>query len=86
MGGIAVVASDTSGQKEVAKEAPDSVFLFENDNEIEFSNALNSLIDDKDKLQKAKDEALKIATSKFCWEKQEQWLIDWITEVLKKQD
>jgi len=84
LGGIAVVASDTSGQKEVAREAPDSVFLFENDNEVEFSNALNLLINDTDKLQKAKDEALKIATNKFCWEKQEQWLIDWITKVLEK--
>jgi len=84
LGGIAVVASDTSGQKEVAREAPDSVFLFENDNEIEFSNALNLLIDNKDKLQKAKDEALKISIDKFCWEKQEQWLVDWINEVLKE--
>ncbi len=84
LAGIAVVASDTSGQKEVAREAPDSVFLFENDNEQQFSSALNLLIENKEKLQKAKDEALKISTEKFCWEKQEQWLVDWISEVLKE--
>ncbi len=83
LAGIAVVASDTSGQKEVAREAPDSVFLFENDNEQQFSSALNLLIENKEKLQKAKDEALKISTEKFCWEKQEQWLVDWISEVTK---
>ena len=84
LGGIAVIASDTSGQKEVALEAPDSVFLFKNDNEADFSTTLNALIEDKEKLKKAKIEALKIAKEKYCWEKQEQWLTSWISAVLQQ--
>lgn len=83
LAGIAVVASNTSGQKEVADEAKESVFLYENDNKQEFAAAINQLITDKRKLQNAKDSALKIAKDKFCWEKQEQWLVEWVTDALK---
>jgi len=82
LGGIAVVASDTSGQKEVAVEAPDSVFLFENDNKEQFASVLKELISNKEKLQTAKQKALSISTEKFCWEKQEKWLTEWVKEVI----
>jgi glycosyltransferase involved in cell wall biosynthesis len=83
LGGIAVIASDTAGQQEVAREAPDAVFLF-NKNEVgNFTRTLKHLIENKEILEKAKKEALKVASEKFCWEKQEKWLVDWINQVLK---
>lgn len=85
LGGIAVIASDTDGQKEVAREAPKAVFLFKNNKSNNFSTAINSLIKDKVKLQKAKDEALRIATEKYCWEKQEKWLVDWINTAISNK-
>lgn len=81
LGGIAVIASDTAGQKEVAAKAPDSVFLYENDNSAQFAGLLNKLASDKELLKKAKIEAVEISKSKYCWEKQESWLIDWIREL-----
>lgn len=82
LGGISVVASNTSGQKEIVEEAPDSVFLFENENKKDFAKAINHLIKNKETLKKAKDNALKLAKEKFSWEKQETLLVDWITKVL----
>lgn len=82
LGGIAVIASDTAGQKEVAAVVPDAVFLFKNYNSDDLSSKINALIGDKATLEKAKESALAIATSKFCWEQQEKWLVDWVNEVI----
>lgn len=84
LAGIAVVASNTSGQNEVADEAADSVFMYNNGSKEQFADAINALLEDKEKLQKAKEKALAIAEEKFCWEKQEAWLIDWVSEALKQ--
>ena len=82
LGGIAVIASDTAGQKEVAAVVPDAVFLFKNYNSDDLSSKINALIGDKATLEKAKKSALAIATSKFCWEQQEKWLVGWVNEVI----
>lgn len=82
LGGIAVIASDTAGQKEVAREAPDAVFLFNKNEPGSFTRTLNHLIENRDVLENAKKSALEIASEKFCWEKQEKWLVDWINDVI----
>ena len=82
LGGIAVIASDTAGQKEVAAVVPDAVFLFKNYDSDDLSSKINALIGDKEKLENAKKSALAIATNKFCWEQQEKWLVGWINEVI----
>lgn len=82
LGGIAVIASDTAGQKEVAVVVPDAVFLFKNYNSDDLSSKINTLIGDKATLEQAKKSALASATSKFCWEQQEKWLVGWVNEVI----
>jgi hypothetical protein len=82
LGGIAVIASDTAGQKEVAAVVPDAVFLFKNYNSNDLSSKINALIGDKETLKNAKKSALAIATSKYCWEQQEKWLVGWVNEVI----
>ena len=82
LGGIAVVASDTKGQMEVAREAPDSVFLFKNKDSNSLASVLNDLISNKQKLEKAHVNALKVATEKFCWERQEHHLVEWIKQII----
>lgn len=81
LAGIAVVASDTDGQKEVAVNAPESVFLYENDNKEQFADILNQLSSDKKKLEKAKEKALEVSEQRYCWELQEKWLVKWINDV-----
>ncbi|MEI6882928.1 MAG: glycosyl transferase family 1 [Bacteroidota bacterium] len=81
-GGIAVVATDTAGQQEVAREALSAVFLFRNKDRQGFAGLLNSLLKDPGKLAAAKQAAVASAREKFCWEKQEPMLVRWITDAL----
>ena len=82
-GGIAVVATDTLGQQEVAKEAPEAVMMFRNKDKEGLSSLLNSLLKDAARLRQAKQAALQAARDKFCWEHQRPLLVSWISEVLK---
>jgi glycosyltransferase involved in cell wall biosynthesis len=82
LAGIAVVASDTLGQKEVAEQAPGSVFLFRNSDSQSLADVLNGLLSDKAALITARTKALEVAIDKFCWEKQEKLLVDWIKELI----
>ena len=82
LAGIAVLASDTSGQKEVANEAPDCVFLFKNNEKESLVNALNGLITNNELISDAKLNALKVSSEKFCWEKQEILLESWIRSII----
>lgn len=83
-GGIAVVATDTAGQREVAHDAPGAVFLFRSRDRADLAAVLNSLLEDKELLAGAKKIALQAAQEKFCWEKQEEWLLGWINNVLNR--
>lgn len=81
--GIAVVATDTLGQQEVARAAPEAVALFKSHDRSGFSALLNDLIMNPVKLQRAKESSLAAAKEQFCWEKQEPILLHRISEVLK---
>ena len=81
MAGIAVIASNTDGQKEVHRQAACAVKIFESNNADSLASTINNLLSDKEKLQKAKKKALEIAINRFCWEKQEKWLVKWVSEL-----
>lgn len=81
-GGIAVVASDTAGQQEVAREAPEAVSLFKNKDRKGLVSVLNRLLLNREQMTAAKMAALDAAREKFCWEKQETRLITWIADTL----
>jgi glycosyltransferase involved in cell wall biosynthesis len=83
LAGIAVVASDTAGQKEVAEAAPDAVALFKNKNKESFVAALNSFLNDTKKLKQARIKALQYAENQFCWERQKQMLVEWVNLVMR---
>jgi glycosyltransferase involved in cell wall biosynthesis len=80
--GIAVVATDTLGQQEVAAEAPGAVFMFKNKDRVGLSSLLNKLLSDRAQLAEAKKAALDAARDKFCWERQEEWLAGWIKDAI----
>jgi glycosyltransferase involved in cell wall biosynthesis len=80
--GIAVIASDTAGQKEVATMAPAAVSLYKNKDKDSFISALNQYLEKPEKLKHAKASALKQAEETFCWEKQEGMLLDWINNII----
>jgi len=70
-GGLAVLASDTHGQKEVAAEAKDAVQLFYADDKRSLAEGLRLLTSDRSALDKRKAEAKTAATDKFNWQKEQ---------------
>lgn len=78
LGGLAVVASDTAGQREVADLANAAtavdgiapVVLYPSGDFLALAAQLNQFIVSKDRLHRAKEAALAAAKQVFCWENQ----------------
>lgn len=75
LAGLAVVASDTHGQREVAVKASGAVMLYPSGDAEALSRQLNSLLESPDALHAAKAAALRAAEATFCWEQQEGVLV-----------
>jgi glycosyltransferase involved in cell wall biosynthesis len=84
LGGLAVVASDTAGQREVATQAKGAVTLYEPGNPAALAQALRTLIDSPDGLARAKAASLPAAARTFCWERQEQVLLRNVENALRE--
>ncbi len=84
LGGLAVVASDTAGQREIAEQASSAVFLFPSGESERLAEQLNLLLSSRHRLQAAKEAALHAAESLFCWEKVAPRLIESVTHALQK--
>jgi glycosyltransferase involved in cell wall biosynthesis len=84
LGGLAVVASDTAGQREVARQAPDAVQLYPSGDAQGLAEALNVLLASPERMRRAKAAALEAARSIFCWEHQEQVLVDVVARALPR--
>ena len=75
LAGVATVASDTTGQREVAKQANGAVDLYRAGDVRDLAYKLNRLLSSSSELANAKEAALEAAEKKFCWEKQEPTLL-----------
>lgn len=75
LAGLAVVASETAGQKEVAEQVPGGVFLYSLGNAAELAARLDVLLGSSDALRQAKIKVLAAAERTFCWERQEEALL-----------
>jgi glycosyltransferase involved in cell wall biosynthesis len=84
LAGLAVVASDTAGQKEVAEQAPKAVFLYPAGDAVALAGRINELLEDSKTLDHAKIRALQASDQIFCWERQEKSLLDAIARTLSK--
>jgi glycosyltransferase involved in cell wall biosynthesis len=84
LGGLAVVASDTAGQREVATQASGAATLYEPGNPAALAQALRTLVDFPDGLARAKAASLRAAEQTFCWERQEQVLSRSIEAALRE--
>ncbi len=85
LGGLAVVASDTAGQREVAVQAPGAVSLYEAGNPRSLAQALAPLLESPARLRRAKAAALQVARELFCWERQECTLLTAVAGALRAQ-
>jgi glycosyltransferase involved in cell wall biosynthesis len=82
LAGLAVVASATAGQREVAVRAPGALALYEPGNTRALAAALDGFLNSSEKLGQAKRAALQAAQQTFCWEKQEPVLLDAVSAAL----
>lgn len=71
--GLAVIATDTAGQKEVAQLVPNAVFLIGNKDEL--AQKLAMLADDASHLANARQAALACAREELNWEKEQERLL-----------
>ena len=70
LGGLAVVATRTAGQAEVAAYAPDAVSLVGQDDPTSLADAITALAESPERLAEARHAALDAAQRRFCWERQ----------------
>jgi hypothetical protein len=82
LGGLAVVASDTAGQREVAMRAEEAVTVYQPGNPAALANTLDGLLASHALLAHAKSTALQIARDSLCWESQERTLLAAIAATL----
>jgi glycosyltransferase involved in cell wall biosynthesis len=85
LGGLAVVASDTAGQREVAVRTPSAVSLYEAGNPRSLAQALAPLLESPARLRRAQAAALQVAQELFCWERQECTLLTAVANALRAQ-
>jgi glycosyltransferase involved in cell wall biosynthesis len=86
LAGLAVVASDTKGQREVAAQAPAAVFLYPAGDVRALAGVLDRLLGSPDALAQAKAAALAAARDIFCWERQEPVLLDAIERAVARPE
>jgi glycosyltransferase involved in cell wall biosynthesis len=82
LAGLAVLASDTAGQREVATQAPGGVFLYPSGDAAALATRVDALLESADALRQAKAAALGAAERTFCWEHQEKALLESINRAL----
>jgi glycosyltransferase involved in cell wall biosynthesis len=82
LAGLAVVASDTAGQREVADRAGDAVLLYPSGEAPALAAQLNALLGSPERLNRAKAAALSAAEKTFCWERQEGALLEGVKRAL----
>lgn len=75
LGGLAVLATDTAGQKEVARAAPAAVVTFPADDPTAMADALNRLLERPEAVPQARRAARAAARDTFCWEQQAPTLV-----------
>jgi hypothetical protein len=82
LGGLAVLASDTAGQREIAIQAPGAVELYQAGTPHSLARALDVLLGSPDRLARAKAASLRAAELTFCWEKQKPMLSEAVAAAL----
>lgn len=83
LAGLAVVASETAGQREVAGQASGGVLLYPSGDAAALAARLDVLLGSADALRKAKSAALASAERTFCWERQQKALLNSIHRALE---
>ncbi len=80
--GLAVVASETAGQREVLANAPGAGILVNLDRPVELTGQLDALLSDRARLAVMGAAARRAAETTYCWEKEAPKLLARVEAVL----
>ena len=84
--GLAVIATDTAGQREILSQWSESGRLIPNNDPVALAQAMKDLLCDSEKLTAAKAASLQAAKEQFCWEKQAEILLQAAELALAKEN
>ena len=82
--GLAVVASSTSGHREVIAENPDAGILVDAYETTAFARSLDNLLSDSAALTRRQQAARLLAEEKYCWEREVPRLLTLVEDALGK--
>jgi len=82
--GLAIVATPTSGQREVLAQAPGAGKFIELNNPDATATMLDNLIGDRDSLAQAQACARAAAANHYCWEGEAPRLVELVTHALQR--
>jgi hypothetical protein len=68
LGGLAVAASNTDGQKEIAATVGSAMSVYDAGNPTALAEKLNALLSSQTRLEAAKADSLSFAREQYCWE------------------
>ena len=83
-GGLAVVATDTAGQREVLTRAPDAGFLVNASRSAEYSDQLDVLLRDQERMRSTQSSARKAAEEVYSWEREAPRLVQLVEDALSR--
>ena len=84
LGGLAVVASDTAGQREIAAGAPEAVALYPPGDAKALAARIDDLLSSPERLRAARADALRAAKTLYCWECQQPSLLAVVERALAR--
>lgn len=84
LGGLAVVATDTRGQREIAAKAPEAVDLCRSDDPASLAESIRRVLASPDTLARAKRAALQAARDSLCWERQAPILTASVEQAIRR--
>ena len=82
LAGLVILSSDTAGQQEISNAHPNLLRTFQENNVQSLADRLNQLLHNPNQMKSAKQEAVNLAETKFCWEKSKNVLLSSVTEAL----
>ena len=80
--GLAVVATDTAGQREIVNRVPDAGLMLSETNGPANVSKLDAFLADTDRIRSAQLAARAAAVREYCWEKEQPRLLDAVARAL----
>jgi glycosyltransferase involved in cell wall biosynthesis len=83
LAGLAIVATSTKGQLEIATAVPDAVKVCRQGDAKDMAKKITDLLADPGRLASAKEAARNAAETRFCWERQAPLLLESVERALQ---